>query len=67
MDLYPGDPIAGTELANQIRRLYGGNRVLRGGSWCNSAGYCRSANRYFDDPACRNNYFGFRLLLTDEQ
>ena len=42
-------------------------RVLRGGSWFNSAGRCRSAARYRDDPECRYSYYGFRLLLTDSK
>ncbi|MBR5757268.1 MAG: formylglycine-generating enzyme family protein, partial [Thermoguttaceae bacterium] len=42
-------------------------RVLRGGSWFNSAGRCRSAARYRDDPESRHSYYGFRLLLTDSK
>ena len=67
MDLYPGDPRAGTELANQIRRLYGSNRVLRGGSWGLNARFCRSAIRISRDPAHRDFFSGFRLLLTAEE
>ena len=39
----------------------GSYRVLRGGSWNYSAGYCRSANRYFNSPSYANNNLGFRL------
>ncbi len=39
-------------------------RVLRGGSWLNSAQSCRSADRYDYDPAYRNYGNGFRLALS---
>lgn len=45
----------------------GSDRVLRGGSWRYSARLCRSAYRFGSGPANRNCYYGFRLLLTDEQ
>jgi formylglycine-generating enzyme required for sulfatase activity len=37
-------------------------RVLRGGSWDDGAGNCRSANRSWNTPFRRNNFLGFRLL-----
>lgn len=37
-------------------------RVLRGGSWNNDAGYCRSASRGWSEPAVRFYFVGFRLL-----
>jgi formylglycine-generating enzyme required for sulfatase activity len=36
------------------------DRVHRGGSWGNSAEYCRSANRGWCHPAGRGRYLGFR-------
>ena len=39
----------------------GSSRVLRGGSWYNSAGVCGSSGRYDRDPSSRNNLIGFRL------
>ena len=39
-------------------------RVLRGGSWCNSADDCRSADRSHDGPGLRHHYLGFRLSRT---
>ncbi|MCP4700188.1 MAG: SUMF1/EgtB/PvdO family nonheme iron enzyme, partial [Gammaproteobacteria bacterium] len=37
-------------------------RVLRGGSWIDVAGFCRSASRfYWDDPDRRGRSTGFRL------
>lgn len=39
------------------------NRILRGGSWCNNASYCRVAYRGYNTPGCRYNYLGLRLAL----
>jgi formylglycine-generating enzyme required for sulfatase activity len=36
-------------------------RVLRGGSWCNAAFYCRSAYRALVTPCLRNYVIGFRV------
>ena len=38
----------------------GSERVVRGGSWYDAAGYCRSADRRFDYPDLSDDYFGFR-------
>jgi len=38
--------------------------VLRGGSWCNYARYCRSAYRYWYDPGNRNLGSGFRVVCV---
>jgi len=40
----------------------GSYRVLRGGSWCNTASYCRAAIRYSNTPGFRGGNFGFRLV-----
>lgn len=40
----------------------GFSRVLRGGSWYDSARYCRSAYRYVVDPAFSYYNLGFRVL-----
>ena len=40
----------------------GAIRVLRGGSWDNSAWYSRSATRIHSPPINRNNRIGFRLV-----
>ena len=45
-------------------RRNGQNRVLRGGSWINSARNCRLTNRNNNDPENRNNNNGFRLVLA---
>ena len=40
-------------------------RVLRGGSWCSPAEYCRSAYRYRFTPSCRNYFpYGFRVAVS---
>ena len=42
----------------------GHNRVLRGGSWYDVAGYCEVANRGIYNPFNRDKYFGFRLVRS---
>jgi sulfatase modifying factor 1 len=38
-------------------------RVLRGGSWHDSAYYCRVTCRAWNDPDYRRSYIGFRIVL----
>lgn len=40
------------------------NRVLRGGGWLNFASDCRVATRGYNTPDYRNNYNGFRVVLS---
>ena len=47
--------------------LSGSYRVLRGGSWSNNAGICRSAYRGSRAPSYRNFNRGFRLALSPGQ
>ncbi len=42
----------------------GSDRVLRGGSWNNYAGYCSVSNRSYYTPDNRFNSNGFRLVLV---
>ena len=44
----------------------GSSRVLRGGSWIDNPGDCRSAGRFYYVPAPGNGYNGFRLAMTGE-
>ncbi len=42
----------------------GSDRVMRGGSWDDPAGYCRSAYRGRSEPSYRHRDLGFRLSRT---
>jgi formylglycine-generating enzyme required for sulfatase activity len=43
------------------------NRVMRGGSSCESANFCRSASRYSDEPTMgRGYYLGLRCALVEK-
>jgi len=63
-DWYEKDYYGNSPRNNPNGPLLGSSRVGRGGSWDSSAGYCRSALRYLDDPGDRRNFLGFRLLRT---
>lgn len=45
---------------NPVCESGSGDRVVRGGSWFNDAGYCRSAFRYRSHPSFRDYDLGFR-------
>ncbi|MCP4199612.1 MAG: SUMF1/EgtB/PvdO family nonheme iron enzyme, partial [Proteobacteria bacterium] len=53
----------GQAVTNPSGPTSGSNRVIRGGSWNNAAGYCRSANRHGYEPSYRY-YIGFRVSLS---
>ena len=42
----------------------GSNRVIRGGSWNNSAANLRASNRNRNSPGNRNNNLGFRCVSS---
>lgn len=42
----------------------GNSRSLRGGSWFHGSWICRSARRYGDTPANRDNRIGFRVVVV---
>jgi formylglycine-generating enzyme required for sulfatase activity len=42
----------------------GSTRVHRGGGWYDVAGYCRSADRVYSQPAIRDNTVGFRVAVV---
>ena len=44
----------------------GKTRVLRGGSWGSSPGYCRSAVRFRFGPGIRSSILGFRVVVDLE-
>jgi formylglycine-generating enzyme required for sulfatase activity len=44
-----------------------GDRVLRGGSWCDSAFFCRTAHRRHLAPEMVENCIGFRTVLPTNQ
>jgi len=53
---YPAEPVIDPQGAET-----GGSRVLRGGSWGNDGGSCRSAYRLRNGPSYRHSGIGFRL------
>jgi len=55
---YPSEPVTDPEGPGS-----GSSRVLRGGSWCNDARDCRSANRNVFAPGLPNFNFGFRVVV----
>ncbi|MEZ4886646.1 MAG: SUMF1/EgtB/PvdO family nonheme iron enzyme [Chitinophagales bacterium] len=58
---YPQDTLITDYFANES----GSNRVLRGGSWDDSSGFCRVANRFNGNPYSRyDSYGGFRLAYS---
>jgi formylglycine-generating enzyme required for sulfatase activity len=57
-DSAPNDGSAWTIGENQ------GLRVVRGGAWCSVDIGCRSAHRYAYDPFTRDNYIGFRVVVS---
>ena len=60
------NPIAGDarayQIVNEFRRVKT-SRVLRGGSWFNSATYLRVANRFRSTPTNTNGIIGFRCAM----
>lgn len=42
----------------------GSGRVIRGGSWFDSAGRCTSSVRYGESPSGAHYLYGFRLVIT---
>jgi len=58
---YDGAPVDG---GAWVSSALAASRVMRGGSWGNSAVNCRSADRYWASPGNRNRDVGFRLSRT---
>ena len=59
-DAYAAYPVTGSEAPKQGD----GVRVVRGGGWVDDSGYCRAANRDWDDPGLRLTFVGCRLSST---
>lgn len=51
---------------NPLGPASGDRRVIRGGSWCNDADYCRCAGRSYCNPDIRYNGVGFRVVRSAE-
>ncbi|MBR4312792.1 MAG: formylglycine-generating enzyme family protein [Bacteroidaceae bacterium] len=62
-DWYDHDYYSSSAQTNPTGPSSGSSRVLRGGSWSNSARYCRLANRSYNSPDNRLNCLGLRLAL----
>jgi formylglycine-generating enzyme required for sulfatase activity len=58
----PSNPT--TAQTNPIGPSLGSHRVIRGGSWYDSAGYIRSSARYFYVPSGRSMGIGFRIVRS---
>jgi formylglycine-generating enzyme required for sulfatase activity len=61
-DLY--DYYSAAAQTNPKGATSGSYRVLRGGSWYNSASFCRVANRDYGGPSYRYDDVGFRVVLS---
>lgn len=61
-DSYPGE----AEQTDPKGAASGSIRVFRGGSWCDSSEYCRSASRRRKSPSFQCDTLGFRLVRTVE-
>ncbi|HKN19336.1 MAG TPA: SUMF1/EgtB/PvdO family nonheme iron enzyme [Dissulfurispiraceae bacterium] len=64
-DLYDENYYGNSPKNNPAGPDSGTNRVLRGGSWFNGAGYTRSAKRLSIVPDYRDSNDGFRLVRTN--
>jgi formylglycine-generating enzyme required for sulfatase activity len=58
---YEGAPIDGSAWVTEGDSRY---RLLRGGSWYNLPGYCRSADRFRNSPDDQVNIIGFRVVCV---
>ena len=59
-DWYGSDYYDGGAMTNPTGPSGGSDRVLRGGCWNNSPGYCRAASRGSLNPSYTNDRVGFR-------
>lgn len=61
---YKGAPVDGSAWTEVEGKDSSRNRVVRGGSWDDGPGDCRSAFRIWYQPDYRSNYLGFRVART---
>jgi len=66
-DWYHADFYSKSPERDPLNTSTGDNRVLRGGSWYISAGYCRSANRGRDCPTDTFSSLGFRVVCVSSR
>jgi formylglycine-generating enzyme required for sulfatase activity len=59
-DLYANYPVSA--ITDPMGNSTGSTRILRGGSWYNAAGFCRSSSRDPRSPYKKNPAIGFRLV-----
>ena len=62
-DWYDSNYYSSSPVNNPTGPTSGSTRVRRGGSWYNSALYCRVSDRCSDAPGYSDYYYGFRLAL----
>ena len=65
-DWYGDYPAGGKPEKDPVGPVSGSYRVIRGGSWYLSAGYCRVSYRGYATPEYRDNYVGFRLASSPQ-
>jgi len=61
-----GDYPDGT-MIDPVGPAYGSTRIVRGGSWTNSAMCCRPARRYSFDPSSKYFNIGFRIVMAPDK
>jgi formylglycine-generating enzyme required for sulfatase activity len=64
-DWYDEDYYSQSPIVDPQGPSSGTYRVLRGGSWFSTPGYCRSAPRLRYSPGYRNSVSGFRVVFLD--
>ena len=63
-DWYDADYYSSSPSTNPRGPSSGSDRVLRGGSWTNSAANCRVVNRGRSNPSYSYSFSGFRVVLS---
>jgi len=66
-DWHGEDYYANSPSTDPVGPSSGTGRILRGGSWCNHADYCRSATRVRYKPDDRIDHIGFRVVCVDSE